>query len=63
MEIRNNLTGRDVIIFVGSADTGSSMLDVSCGAMLQGIHRYNRGLTLVNYMDQYFPGQLLGLEI
>ena len=63
MEIRNNLTGRDVIIFVGSADTGSSMLDVSCGAMLQGIHRYHRGLTLVNYMDQYFPEHNHTLEV
>jgi hypothetical protein len=54
-DIRSNLTGRDVIIFVGSADTGTSMLDMSCGAMLQGRHRYYRGITLFNYMNEYYP--------
>lgn len=62
-EIRNQLVSRDVVIYVGSADTGSSMLDVSCGAMLQGLHRYYRGLTLINYMNTFYPGNNHTLEV
>jgi hypothetical protein len=40
---------------VGSADTGEASLDMSCGAMLQGMHRYARGLTLFNYMESHYP--------
>ena len=62
-EIRNQLVSRDVVIFVGSADTGSSMLDVSCGAMMQGQHRYYRGVTLINYMNTFYPGNNHTLKV
>ena len=53
--IRARLAGRDVVYLVGTEDTGESMLDMSCGAMLQGIHRYARGLTLFDYMNAFYP--------
>ncbi len=54
--IRQNLTSRDVIVMVGSADTLTADLDVSCGANMQGARRYQRGLTLMNYMNALNPG-------
>ncbi len=53
--IRQRLVGRDVVYMVGSEDTGQSMLDMSCGAMLQGEHRYARGITLFDYMNAVYP--------
>ncbi len=55
-QIEQNLVSRDVTIMVGDADTGSSQLDVTCGANLQGEHRYARGLNLMAYMDAFYPG-------
>jgi hypothetical protein len=55
-EIRSQLGSRDVVVAVGDGDTGSSLLDVSCAANLQGEHRYERGLTLAAYMDWALPG-------
>jgi hypothetical protein len=54
--IEANLVGRDVAILLGDADTGSSQLDVSCGANLQGPHRFARGRALLAYMDAFHPG-------
>ncbi|MFH1763130.1 MAG: hypothetical protein ABIF09_02960 [Gemmatimonadota bacterium] len=54
-ETRSRLIGRDLVYMVGSADTGEASLDMSCGAMLQGMHRYARGLTLFNYMESHYP--------
>jgi hypothetical protein len=54
-EIRSQLTRRDVVYMVGDQDVGSSMLDVSCGAMLQGPNRFIRGVTLFNYLEAFFP--------
>jgi hypothetical protein len=51
-----NLTGRDVRILIGDLDTGSAQLDVSCGANLQGEHRFDRGRTLIRYLDAEFAG-------
>ncbi|HSJ23329.1 MAG TPA: hypothetical protein VK929_01510 [Longimicrobiales bacterium] len=51
-----NLSQRDVHILIGDGDTGSAQLDVSCGANLQGAHRFERGRLLVRYMDYRFPG-------
>ncbi len=53
---RDRLAGRDVIILIGDADTGSSLLDQSCGANLQGPNRFQRGRTLVRFMGAFFPG-------
>ena len=54
--IRSRLTSRDVRILLGSADTLTSNLDMSCGGNLQGSRRYDRGNALVRFMGQYFPG-------
>ena len=55
-EIRANLMGRDLRILLGTADTGTADLDMTCGGMLQGEHRYDRGLKIMAYMDAFFPG-------
>ncbi len=54
--IRQNLTGRDVVIMVGTADTLTADLDVSCGANMQGARRYQRGLIVMDYMNALNPG-------
>ena len=54
--IRAQLTRHDVRILLGDADTTSASLDVSCGADFQGRHRYDRGRTLVRFMDEMFAG-------
>jgi pimeloyl-ACP methyl ester carboxylesterase len=55
-ELRDHLLGRDVVYLVGTADVGTNLLDMSCGAMLQGPNRYQRGLILFSYLDAFFPG-------
>jgi hypothetical protein len=54
-EVRAQLVRRDVVYLVGTEDTGSNLLDQSCGAMLQGPNRYLRGLTLFSYMEAFYP--------
>jgi hypothetical protein len=54
-ETRARFVGRDVVYLAGTADTGESMLDMSCGAMLQGQHRYERALHIFDYMNTHFP--------
>jgi hypothetical protein len=54
-EVRSQLVRRDVIYMVGDEDVGSSMLDMSCGAMLQGPNRFTRGVTLFSYLEAFFP--------
>ena len=54
--IRSLLTHRDVRVLAGDADSGSSSLDVSCGANLQGAFRYERALRLTAFMDALLPG-------
>jgi pimeloyl-ACP methyl ester carboxylesterase len=54
-EIRERLLGRDVIYLVGTADVGDAYLDMSCGAMLQGRHRYARGLNLFSFLNTFYP--------
>ncbi len=54
-ETRERFLGRDVVYLAGTADTGESMLDMSCGAMLQGEHRYARALNIFDHMNAYFP--------
>jgi pimeloyl-ACP methyl ester carboxylesterase len=58
--IRVRLTTRDVRILLGDADSLSASLDVTCGANLQGAYRYERGLSLLEYMDRYFAGHRHG---
>lgn len=53
--VRSQLTRRDVVYMVGDEDVGSDMLDVSCGAMLQGPNRYLRGVTLFHFLGAFFP--------
>jgi pimeloyl-ACP methyl ester carboxylesterase len=54
-QTRERLLGRDVIYLVGTADTGDASLDMSCGAMLQGRHRYVRGLNLFAFLNTFYP--------
>ncbi|UCC82854.1 MAG: alpha/beta hydrolase [Gemmatimonadota bacterium] len=54
-DIRTQLLTRDVVYLLGGADSLSSYLDTSCAAMLQGAYRYARGLTLYNYLEEFFP--------
>jgi hypothetical protein len=53
--IQNRLVSRDVVYMVGTADTGEEALDMTCGAMLQGEHRYSRGLANHHYVDTLYP--------
>lgn len=55
VQLRNNLVTRAVTVMVGTVDTGTSLLDVTCGANMQGDRRYDRGVTLVHYMNALFP--------
>ncbi len=52
---REVLLGRDVIYLAGTADTGDASLDMSCGAMLQGRHRYARGLNVWSFLNTFHP--------
>lgn len=54
--LKQNLVSRDVIVMVGTADTLTADLDVSCGANLQGARRHQRGLTVIEYMNALNPG-------
>ena len=62
-DVRAQLASRDVIYMVGDQDLGSEMLDVSCGAMLQGPNRYRRGITVFQFMEAYYPEHLGRLEV
>lgn len=55
--IRQRLLGRDVVVLVGTADLGTESLDMSCGAMLQGERRYQRGILLFSYFQALFAGR------
>jgi hypothetical protein len=54
-DVRAQLTRREVVYLVGDQDVGSNMLDVSCGAMLQGPNRFLRGWTIFQYLELFFP--------
>jgi pimeloyl-ACP methyl ester carboxylesterase len=56
--VRQQLMQRDVTMLLGTADTLTAELDVSCAANLQGARRYPRGLTLLRYMNALNPGHL-----
>ncbi|MFC1791566.1 hypothetical protein ACFL0I_03775 [Gemmatimonadota bacterium] len=53
--IEERLLGRDVVYMLGTEDLGTSSLDMSCGAMLQGSRRYYRGLNLFAFLNTYYP--------
>ncbi len=54
-DVRARLIGRDVRILLGTADTLTASLDTTCGAMLQGRRRLERGRTLLRYMTFVDP--------
>jgi hypothetical protein len=54
--VKQNLVSRQMTAMVGTADTLTADLDVSCGANLQGARRYSRGLALMGYMNALNPG-------
>lgn len=54
-ETQSQLIRRNVLYLVGEKDVGTDMLDMSCGAMLQGRNRFLRGLTLFDFMEYFYP--------
>lgn len=54
-QVRAQLAARDVAYMVGDRDVGTDMLDMSCGAMLQGPNRYLRGLTVFQHLETFYP--------
>jgi hypothetical protein len=54
--VQQQLTSRDVVMLLGTADTLTADLDVSCAGNLQGPRRFQRGQTLLNYMNARFAG-------
>ena len=54
--LKQNLVRRQMTVMLGTADTLTADLDVSCGANLQGARRYSRGLALMGYMNALNPG-------
>lgn len=54
--VKQNLVSRQMTVMVGTADTLTADLDVSCGATLQGARRFQRGRTLIEYMNARQPG-------
>jgi hypothetical protein len=57
-DLISNLQTRDITVFVGQKDTETELLDMSCGAMLQGKNRYERGVTYFRYLQKFFPSAL-----
>jgi hypothetical protein len=55
-DLKNQLIERDVTVLLGTADTLTAGLDVTCGANLQGRRRSDRGTTLMSYMNALYPG-------
>jgi hypothetical protein len=53
---------RDVVYLLGDQDTGSSGLDVTCPANLEGIHRYERGTIFFNYIQYFFSSEILDYQ-
>lgn len=54
--LKQHLESRSLVVMVGTADTLTADLDVSCGANLQGARRLQRGRTLIEYMNARHPG-------
>ncbi|HLD45393.1 MAG TPA: hypothetical protein VJC18_08160, partial [bacterium] len=55
-EIVDNARTRPVYLLIGDADNfDEGNLDTSCGAMLQGDHRYERAQWYYRYLGQLFP--------
>ena len=54
--VKQNLVSRQMTVMVGTADTLTADLDVSCGANLQGARRFQRGRTMIEYMNARHPG-------
>lgn len=59
--IRSNFEKRQVVYLLGDNDNdpNSSLLDVSCEAMLQGDHRLERGTIYHNYLIDYYGNTIL----
>lgn len=59
--IRENYGKRNVVYLLGENDNNpnSSDLDISCEAMLQGIHRLERGSVYFNYLIDFYGNDIL----
>lgn len=54
---RTRLLRRDAVVLAGDQDTGTALLDQSCGANLQGANRFQRARALLRTLDHAFPGE------
>ena len=54
---RTRLLRRDAVVLAGDQDTGTTLLDQSCGANLQGANRFQRARALLRTLDHAFPGE------
>ena len=54
---RTRLLRRDAVVLAGDQDTGTTLLDQSCGANFQGANRFQRAQALVRTLDHVFPAE------
>ena len=57
----SHIRNRKLSILVGEADTESELLDMSCGANLQGRYRFERGSIYYQYLTKFFSPSHLSL--
>jgi hypothetical protein len=53
--IRERLVSRNVIVLIGTEDTGDHRLDETCSGRLQGENRYDRARKFVAYIYERYP--------
>lgn len=56
-QAKKNLASRQIAIFLGELDTETELLDMSCGANLQGKNRRDRGEIYFRYLKEFHPGK------
>lgn len=60
-QVTKHLTRRRLTVFVGEADVEVELLDLSCGANLQGKNRFERGVTYFHYLERLLSPSTLAL--
>lgn len=62
-QMEKSLATRHLTLLLGEADKDSDYLDMSCGANLQGPHRYLRGLTYAAYLEYFLKPSRLKVAV
>lgn len=62
-DMGNSIVSRNIAVFVGEHDTDTELLDMSCGANLQGKNRYERGVLYHKYLRHFFDPAGLQLVV